>query len=617
MKRFLLLLTAFTVTFSAIGQDKTVKIMSYNIRNGMGMDDRTDYDRSAGVIVKASPDICAVQEVDSVTGRSGNTDVLQEFARRTGMHPTYAKAIDFMGGGYGIGLLSKEKPEHVKRIPLPGREEARVALVAEFADYVVIATHLTLTPADRIRSIEMLDSIAGEYIVRKPVFLAGDLNLKPDSENYKLLNEKFTPLTDTRQPTFPADTPRNCIDYIMGYAGGEFYYRTETSEVIDAPIESDHRPILSTVRYGKIFRTNAYLQNPVDGGITVMWLTGCPTYSWVEYGTDTTQLTPVRTMIDGQAMAGNTLHKIRINNLEPGKKYYYRVRSKDMIYYGGYQKTYGGEAVSPFHTFSLPAAGQKDFTAVVFNDLHQNRETTRALCDVLRKKGVEYDFAMFNGDCIDDPANQNQAVGTLSFYIDEVGGSDKPLFFMRGNHEIRNAYSIGLRDLFDYVGDKTYGAFNWGDTRIVMLDCGEDKPDSEPVYYGLNDFTGLRQEQLEFLNRELNGKAFKQSGKRFLIHHVPTYGILDGWWYNPCLELWHPELKKAKFDVAINGHMHKFAYYPAGSVMDEGLINNYPIVIGGGPKLDNATVIVVERRNDRMTLTVWNPKGEELLKLDL
>ena len=37
---------------------------------------------------------------------------------------------------------------------------------------------------------------------------------------------------------------------------------------------------------------------------------------------------------------------------------------------------------------------------------------------------------------------------------------------MRGNHEIRNAYSIGLRDHFDYVGDKTYASFNWGDTRI-------------------------------------------------------------------------------------------------------------------------------------------------------
>ena len=65
----------------------------------------------------------------------------------------------------------------------------------------------------------------------------------------------------------------------------------------------------------------------------------------------------------------------------------------------------------------------------------------------------------------------------------------------------RNAYSIGLRDHFDYVGDKTYASFNWGDTRIVMLDCGEDKPDYDWVYYGLNDFTQLRNEQVDFLKK--------------------------------------------------------------------------------------------------------------------
>ena len=82
-----------------------------------------------------------------------------------------------------------------------------------------------------------------------------------------------------------------------------------------------------------------------------------------------------------------------------------------------------------------------------------------------------------------------------------------PVFYLRGNHEIRNAYSIQLRELFDYVGDKTYGAFNWGDTRFVMLDCGEDKPDTTWVYYGLNDFSQLRQDQIGFLKEELNSKA--------------------------------------------------------------------------------------------------------------
>lgn len=101
---------------------------------------------------------------------------------------------------------------------------------------------------------------------------------------------------------------------------------------------------------------------------------------------------------------------------------------------------------------------------------------------------MKYDFVVFNGDCIDDPANHDEATCFLSELNETVGADRVPVFYIRGNHEIRNAYSIGLRSLFDYVGDKTYGAFNWGDTRIVMLDCGEDKPDTHWVYYGLNDF---------------------------------------------------------------------------------------------------------------------------------
>ena len=52
-------------------ENNTLRIMSYNIRNGRGMDDVTDFRRTAAVINKVCPDVVAVQEIDSVTGRSG------------------------------------------------------------------------------------------------------------------------------------------------------------------------------------------------------------------------------------------------------------------------------------------------------------------------------------------------------------------------------------------------------------------------------------------------------------------------------------------------------------------------------------------------------------------
>ena len=41
----------------------------------------------------------------------------------------------------------------------------------------------------------------------------------------------------------------------------------------------------------------------------------------------------------------------------------------------------------------------------------------------------------------------------------------------------------------------------------------------------------------------------------------------------------------------------------------------FPVVIGGGYSLKNATVMVLEKRGNKMTLTVKNAEGKELLKL--
>lgn len=115
---------------------------------------------------------------------------------------------------------------------------------------------------------------------------------------------------------------------------------------------------------------------------------------------------------------------------------------------------------------------------------------------------------------LDAPGCEEEVVEAFSFYQGQVRAEEKPVFYLRGNHEIRNAYSLHLRRLLYYMGDKTYGAFNWGDTRFVLLDCGEDKTDDHWVYYGLNDFSGFRDEQTEFLRRELHSKAFRQAGKK-------------------------------------------------------------------------------------------------------
>lgn len=593
-------------------ESNTLRIMNYNIRNGKGLDDVTNYQRTADVINKVRPTVVALQEVDSVTGRSGQTDVLRVLGEKTLMYPTYAPAIDYDGGKYGIGILSKEKPLGSRSLSLPGREEKRALLIVEFETYIYCCTHFSLTNEDRLSSLDIIRKEAVK--ANKPLFIAGDLNAHPDSEVIKELQNDFVILSNIKQPTFPADEPTETIDYIAAYAKDTTAFTRLSSWVVDEPTASDHRPLVADLTFlqpaAKIFRTQPYLQNPVGNGITVMWQTTVPAYSWVEYGTDKNQLTKARTLVDGQVICNDLQNKVRLDNLEPGKTYYYRICSQEMMLYQAYKKVFGETAVSDFYTFTLPASSDTDFTAIIFNDLHKKSETIQALYNQV--KNEKYNFVIFNGDCIDDPANHEEATRFLSELNETVGASRVPVFYLRGNHEIRNAYSIGLRNLFDYVGNKTYGAFNWGDTRIVMLDCGEDKPDDHWVYYGLNDFSGLREAQFDFLKEELASKSFKQAAKRVLIHHIPIYGKeVDS--YNPCLELWGGLLAKAPFSVCINAHTHRHAYYPKG----EGVNNNFPVVVGGGYRMEDATVMVLRKKGKEMTLRILNTKGETLRDLKL
>lgn len=606
MKKNLLFIFAALFIFSAQAQN-TLKLMSYNIKNANGMDNVCNFQRIANVINNTSPDVVAIQEVDSMTNRSGQKYVLGEIAERTQMHGYFAPAIDYDGGKYGIGLLTKQLPLRLQTLPLPGREEARTLILAEFADYIYCCTHMSLTEEDRMKSLELVKAFTSSST--KPLFLAGDMNAEPESGFIKELQKDFQILSNPKQHTFPAPDPKETIDYIATLKQNAKGFAVISAKVINEPMASDHRPILVELRTAekadKIFRMKPYLQNPVGNGITVMWETTVPAYCWVEYGTDTTQLKRARTIVDGQVVCNNYLHKIRIDGLQPGQKYYYRVCSQEILLYQAYKKVFGNTAQSAFSEFTLPATDTDSFTAVVFNDLHQHTQTFRALCQQI--KNVNYDFVVFNGDCVDDPVDHNQATSFISELTEGVCGDRIPTFFMRGNHEIRNAYSIGLRDHYDYVGDRTYGSFNWGDTRIVMLDCGEDKPDDHWVYYGLNDLTQLRNEQVDFLKKELSSKEFKKAGKRVLIHHIPLYGN-DG--KNLCANLWTKLLEKAPFNISLNAHTHKYAYHPKGE-----LGNNYPVIIGGGYKMDGATVMILEKKKDELRVKVLNAKGKILLDI--
>ena len=242
MRKFVVLVILLLGMASvSLGQNKQLQIMSYNVRHCAGMDLVVDYDRTATVISQQQPDVVALQELDSMTERSGHHDQLGELALRTGYHPVFGAAIDFDGGKYGVGILSHEMPVSTKRIPLPG-EEPRVLLVVELEDYVIACTHLDLEEAQRLASVPLIVEEAQQW--QNPFLLVGDWNDEPGSELLEVMTQHFTILSGD-EATYPADKPTECIDYV-----GVFNGRAEAidSHVIDEPEASDHRPLVVRVQ---------------------------------------------------------------------------------------------------------------------------------------------------------------------------------------------------------------------------------------------------------------------------------------------------------------------------------------------------------------------------------
>lgn len=349
-----------------------------------------------------------------------------------------------------------------------------------------------------------------------------------------------------------------------------------------------------------------YLQNMSQNGVTVMWQTADSSYSWVEYGTDTTNLKVARTVEHGIVLANITKHKVRVDGLAAGQTYYYRVCSQKVLKYAAYSKSFDVPVKYPFQTFTTLDAKGTDFTCVVFNDLHSNLPVFDLLCQQI--KDVDYDFVVFNGDCFNDPASEVNETRVLKYYNQAMNAAYKPVIYLRGNHEIRGAYATAWPSLVDWDNGQPYFAFSFGDTRFVFLDNGEDKNDKSKEYSNMVEFDDFRYKQTSWLTSEIIKAEFKNASRRILIQHIPIYSWNNSYdpGFIPCRDLWDPIYKKTPFDINITGHLHRFKFYTTGEVD-----NPFPLVVGGGNKEETARVLILKRRGDALSLQSIDCKGKQ------
>ena len=246
MKRFLIILVCCMMGVTAVSAQK-LRVMSYNVKNGYGMDGVKSIERCADIIREKQPDVVAVQEVDSCTRRN-KFYVLGRMAEKAGgYHAYFGPTIPHTGGKYGIGVLSKKPALSVEFHRLPCRREPRGLLVVEFEKYYMLCTHLSLNEEDRVTSVGIIRDVVSK-LKNKPVFIAGDMNARPTSKPMEAFKEFSTVLSDAKKCTIPSNEPRACIDYILGTNGS---FKVLSDYVCYDVLYSDHLPLYVDVKVGK------------------------------------------------------------------------------------------------------------------------------------------------------------------------------------------------------------------------------------------------------------------------------------------------------------------------------------------------------------------------------
>lgn len=197
----------------------SLRVMTYNIRNGRGLDNHVDLARIASVIAPFDPHIVALQEVDVGRARSGSVDQAHTLAGALGMTATsFCACVESGLERYGIATLSRLPIVESRELALPHRgttrrsEPRRALLTRHDWDGVLVDmvnTHLSILPGERQAQVDAIRAqLAGARVI-----VAGDFNCTPWSAPYRTLACNLT--SATRSRTWPSRLPFLSLDHIL------------------------------------------------------------------------------------------------------------------------------------------------------------------------------------------------------------------------------------------------------------------------------------------------------------------------------------------------------------------------------------------------------------------
>jgi len=246
--------------------NQTLRVMTFNIRHGRGMDDNVSLAKIADEIERSGADIVGLQEVDRFLPRSELKDQPAELARLLNWNACYSPSEDRhntsstsayirdkdeetgLEGQYGNAILSRFPIVAHQFHYLPGDRERRSWLHAEIEingrSLNFFCTHLGLDEAEKMAQVDALVNALKSTF--GAIVLLGDFNMKPENPTLTRLATEIpkVPLLGN-VTTFAGKTGKIVeIDHI--FTDLPLAKEAAWTQVTDA---SDHHPLLAQIEF--------------------------------------------------------------------------------------------------------------------------------------------------------------------------------------------------------------------------------------------------------------------------------------------------------------------------------------------------------------------------------
>lgn len=350
-----------------------------------------------------------------------------------------------------------------------------------------------------------------------------------------------------------------------------------------------------------------YIQGLTEDEVTIVWTTDKDAVSWVELAPDdgTHFYNEERDRIYAVEYGFkkiDSVHFVKVTNLEPNTTYRYRIYSQEVVNNFPYNVTYGRVAASNVYDqaplkFTTSNPNKENVSVLVLNDIHGRNDLMESLL-----KGADWDntdLVIFNGDMASDIRGQKKLFDDFVDKAISIFAKETPFYYARGNHETRGNYAITFPKYFPTPTGQLYYTFRQGPVYFVVLDCGEDKPDTDIEYSGAVAFDDYRTEQALWLEEVVKTDDFKNAPFRVVVTHIPP---ADGWHgEKEILEKFVPILNNADIDVMLTGHLHRHIYREANNKV------KFPVLVNS-----NEEMIKLDANYSGINLSILNTEGKEI-----